>query len=90
MRIWLAESSGELLGAVVGYEIPYPNRRSLAVLLIAGRERERWQYDMMEVVEGAARASGCDLIEGVGREGFGRVLPGYKVVGLLYEKDLRG
>jgi hypothetical protein len=86
-RVSIAE--GEVLGALIGYEVKYPSRKSLAVLMIAGRSRQSWQDGMMETVERAARNGGCDLIEGIGRKGFGRVLPGYDVVGFLYEKDLR-
>src|SRR5229473_1024028 len=79
VRVWTATDEDDVLGALIGYEVKYPGRKSLAVLMIAGRCRESWQDGMMETVERAAKNGGCDLIEGIGRKGFGRVLPGYEV-----------
>jgi hypothetical protein len=88
-KLWLAKEDGEILGVVLGFPVQYPRRKALCIPFIAGSCRERWQDQMMETIERGARHIGCDLIEGTGRRGFTRVLPGYSVSGVSYEKDLR-
>lgn len=88
-QIWLASDGGDLLGGVVARPIEYPGRKALCVMLIAGKQRERWQDQMSDALDDAARHIGCDLIEGIGRHGWARALTGYRLTGSSYEKDLR-
>ena len=87
-QLWLAADGRDLLGAAIGYPVQYTRRKALCMLYIAGAERERWEAPMLEAIERGARHIGCDLVEGIGRRGFSRVLPGYRVNGYSFEKDL--
>src|SRR5258706_14972769 len=87
-KLWLATDGDEVLGGVLGMPVQYYRRKSLSVLFVAGHSRERWEAPMLEAVERGARHIGCDLLEGIGRRGFGRILPGCRVIGYLFEKEL--
>jgi hypothetical protein len=88
-RIWLAHDGDELLGAAFGRPVQYARRKALSIPFIAGRERQRWEAQMLAALEHGARYIGCDLLEGIGRPGFARILPGFRVTGYAFEKDLR-
>ncbi len=88
VKLWIATEEGHLIGITAARPVKYPAKKGLFIMFIAGHEREKWQERMMAVVEEGARHIGCDIIEGIGRRGFGRILPGYRVAGFVYEKDL--
>jgi hypothetical protein len=88
-RIWLAFEGDELFGAAFGRPVQYAQRKALSIPFIAGTERQRWEAQMLAALEHGARYIGCDLLEGIGRRGFARILPGFRVTGYAFEKDLR-
>lgn len=87
--VWVAVDEGKTLGAAVARPVQYSMRKALCVMFIAGEQRGRWEAQMLNALEDGARHTGCDLIEGIGRPGFSRILPGFRVTGYAYEKDLR-
>ncbi len=85
---WIAVDGGKIIGVVVADRREYPRMRALNIIFIAGARRKDWQAPMLEVVETQARQAGCQVIEGLGRIGWGRVVPGYRVTGVSVEKAL--
>lgn len=86
--MWLAYLDDRLIGCLVAQALAYPRLRALNVLFIAGHNRTTWQAAMIETVEECARRNGFAFVEGIGRTGWARVLPGYQVAGFSYEKGL--
>ena len=85
---WVAVNGWDVVGCVIAEKLKYARRKALNVLFIAGHDRDAWTEPMAAALEDFARAEGLDLIEGLGRRGFDRVLPGYKVSAFAYEKEV--
>jgi hypothetical protein len=85
---WVAFSGWDLVGCAIAEKLKYARRKALNVLFIAGHDRDAWAEPMATALEDFARAQGLDLIEGLGRRGFERVLPGYRVSAIAYEKEI--
>jgi hypothetical protein len=85
---WVAVNGWDVVGCVIAEKLKYARRKALNVLFIAGHDRDAWAEPMAAALEDFARAQGLDLIEGLGRRGFERVLPGYRVSAIAYEKEI--
>ncbi len=85
-QLWVVEGYA---AAVTEIATTY-GQKVCTILLLGGRERELWFGQMLEVIEGWARANGCDRMNVVGRKGWERVgAPyGYKPVATVFDKGL--
>lgn len=82
-QLWVALVDDEPKGCVVSRIIVHPNLTELFCRIVGGEELESWMAPMMETLTGFAKAKGCVRIEGAGRRGWARAIPGMKEVGSL-------
>lgn len=87
-QLWVAMVDGELKGCVISRIVKHPQLSELFCLVVGGEHVEDWGEPMFARLEEFARAKGCARIEGVGRRGWARVLPGMKEVASLMRKVL--
>ena len=86
-QLWVACKSTEIEAAAVT-ELHQPQRRKYCVIVACGgAHRERW-LDLLAPIEDWARAEGCDAMRIMGRKGWARVLPDYKVNRIVLEKEI--
>jgi hypothetical protein len=93
IRAWLDDGSYQLwiegeFRAVCTTSIDiYPDKKVCTVVHLAGNGLWEWVGDLTHI-EGWAREQGCDRIRINGREEWSRVLPGYRKVAVVSEKEL--
>lgn len=62
-------------------------RKVCCVLACAGAHMERWIH-LLETIEEYAKSEGCSAVRVIGRHGWQKMLPSYKVKRILMEKLL--
>lgn len=87
-QLWIVLVDGETKGCVVSRVLVHPRLKELFCPVVGGDGLEDWGAAMFAKLEEFARAHGCARIEGVGRRGWARVLPGMKEVASLMRKVL--
>ena len=88
MQLWIAVKDKELHSVMVTQIVPYPQKRILRILAIAGAEFKAL-YKFKDMVESFAIRSGCSALELWGRKGWKKLLPDWKDSYIVYTKDLR-
>jgi hypothetical protein len=88
MQLWIAVKDEELHSVMVTQIIPYPQKRILRILAIAGSEFKAL-YKFKDMVESFAIRSGCSALELWGRKGWKKLLPDWKDSYIVYTKDLK-
>ena len=88
MQLWIAVQEEELHSVMVTQIVPYPQKRILRILAIAGSEFKTL-YKFKDMVESFAIRSGCSALELWGRKGWKKLLPDWKDSYIVYTKDLR-
>lgn len=77
--LWIAREDSVIKGAVVTCLNQYPRKRFLCLAFCGGDDGFTWKSDMLRTLQGWAKDTDCDGIEGLGREGWERIfrLDGY-------------
>ena len=69
--------------------IQYPRSMTVRVPIIGGAGMNDWLERFLAFIEQWAREIGADRIEGCGRAGWTRVLPGFHVAAYVVAKRVR-
>ena len=77
MQLWVAINDGELDASMVTQIIPYPRKRVLRIISIAGDKMEQW-IEFLPLIEGWALSIGCTSLECWGRKGWLKILKDWK------------
>ena len=87
MQLWVAIEDKDVLAAMITQIIPYPRKRVLRILVLAGAEMDKWLPFLPEV-EKWAKDIGCSHIECWGRKGWLKVLSDWKNSYHILTKEL--
>lgn len=80
---------GENISAIAITQIQqYPAKRVLVFEFCAGKDIDRWLFDLVSEIERWAVEQGCDAIEAVGRPGWEKVL-GWERIHVVVRKPLK-
>ena len=86
-QLWIAHEEDKIFGFVITEPMEYPQLKSLIMHFTGGTELELWKEDMLKTIQGFAHSTGCDIIESLGRNGWGKVFKddGFKSRFTFYE-----
>ena len=87
MQLWIAVEDNEVLASMVTQVIPYPSKKVLRVIAIAGEDMDKWLHFQPDL-EGFARLMGCSSLEAWGRKGWKKILKDWKDSYVVYTKEL--
>ena len=88
MQLWIATEDSKVHSAMVTQIIPYPQKKVLRIISIAGSEFDRL-YAYKDMVESFALQTGCTALEMWGRKGWKKLLPDWKDSYVVFTKDLK-
>ena len=74
MQLWIATEGSTVHGVMVTQVIPYPQKKILRVISLAGDNFEELR-DFQEMLEAFAVKTGCTALEMWGRKGWKKLLP---------------
>ena len=91
-HLWIAHEDEKALGFVVTQISDYPQMRALIMHFTGGEDLPKWKEQMLEELQNYAYNNGCDIIESMGRKGWGRVFKedGFEERFMFYELPVRG
>ena len=87
MLLWIAADAGAISAAAVTEIHALNGERLCTIVACGGRGLARW-LPLRSQLETFARAEGCRAIRILGRCGWVRALPDYKLTRILLEKEL--
>lgn len=86
-QLWVSVFDGAIIAALTTSIVPRRHGLALRMVCCGGSHMSVWR-DCHRQIEDFAKAEGCDHVTSDGREGWKRVLPGYKVTKVTLEKRL--
>jgi len=89
MQLWLAVDHGSVHTAMVTQVVPYPQKKVLRVIAIAGTEFKELHARFNDIVEAFAIRAGCSSMELWGRKGWKKLLPDWKDSYIVFTKDIK-
>ena len=89
MQLWLAVEQGSVHTAMVTQVVPYPQKKVLRVIAIAGTEFKELHAQFNDVIESFAIRAGCSSMELWGRKGWKKLLPDWKDSYIVFTKDIK-
>ena len=87
MQLWTAIKDNEIMASMVTQIVPYPRKRVLRIISIAGEEMDGW-IKYLPLIEDWALSSGCTSLECWGRKGWLKILKDWKCSYHILTKDL--
>jgi len=88
MQLWVVVENKRVNAALVTQIIPYPQKRILRLISLAGDNFQDIK-DFLEMVEVFALKNGCTALEMWGRKGWKKLLSDWKDSYIVYTKDLK-
>lgn len=89
MQVFLAvRGDTEIVGVGVTCLSHYPTGLKVCDVLIVGGATAGLWADMQHPLTRWAKGEGCERIQMVGRKGWGKALPDWKVVATMYEREI--
>ena len=88
MQLWIATEGSTVHGVMVTQLIPYPQKKILRVISLAGDNFEELR-DFQEMLEAFAVKTGCTALEMWGRKGWKKLPPDWEDTYVVYTKDLK-
>ena len=88
MQLWIATEGSTVHGVMVTQLIPYPQKKILRIISLAGDNFEELR-DFQEMIEAFAVKTGCTALEMWGRKGWKKLLPDWEDTYVVYTKDLK-
>ena len=88
MQLWVVVENKHVNAALVTQIIPYPQKRILRLISLAGDNFQDIK-DFLEMVEVFALKNGCTALEMWGRKGWKKLLSDWKDSYIVYTKDLK-
>ena len=87
MQLWTAIKDNEIMASMVTQIVPYPRKRVLRIISIAGEEMDGW-IKYLPLIEDWALSSGGTSLECWGRKGWLKILRDWKCSYHILTKDL--
>ena len=88
MQLWVATEGSTVHGVMVTQLIPYPQKKILRIISLAGDNFEELR-GFQEMIEAFAVKTGCTALEMWGRKGWKKLLPDWEDTYVVYTKDLK-
>ena len=88
MQLWVAIEDKEIIAALITQIIPYPQKRVLRLISLAGEDFDKFK-DFVTMVESFAINSECSSLEMWGRKGWKKLLPDWKDSYIVFTKDIK-
>jgi len=88
MQLWVVVEDKRVIAALVTQIIPYPQKKILRLISLAGEEFNKIK-NFLEMVESFAVKCECSGLEMWGRKGWKKLLPDWKDSYIVYTKDLK-
>ena len=88
MQLWVVVENKRVNAALVTQIIPYPQKRILRLISLAGDNFQDIK-DFLEMVEVFALKNGCTALEMWGRKGWKKLLSDWKDSYIVFTKDLK-
>ena len=88
MQLWIATEGSKVHGVMVTQLIPYPQKKILRVISLAGDNFEELR-EFQEMIEAFAVKAGSTALEMWGRKGWKKLLPDWEDTYVVYTKDLK-
>ena len=88
MQLWIATEGSTVHGVMVTQLIPYPQKKILRIISLAGDNIEELR-GFQELIEAFAVKTGCTALEMWGRKGWKKLLPDWEDTYVVYTKDLK-
>ena len=88
MQLWVVVENKRVIAALITQIIPYPQKKILRLISLAGEEFDKIK-DFLDVVEAFAIKCECSALEMWGRKGWKKLLPDWKDSYIVYTKDIR-
>ena len=89
-QLWVGQEYGEVVHAIVTHLVRYPTGLAVCEFMACGGERvDEWARIHAAAIEHWALKNGCDACEMIGRPGWQKYLPDYKLRHVRLVKDLR-
>lgn len=89
MQLWVAVENDSLHMIMVTQIIPYPQKKVLRVIAIAGSGFKELHEKFNDMVESFAIRAGCSSMELWGRKGWKKLLPDWKDSYIVFTKDIK-
>ena len=89
MQLWVAIEEKNIIAAMVTQIVPYPQKKTLRVIAIAGSDFKGLYARFNDMIEGFAVRVGCSSMELWGRKGWKKLLPDWKDSYIVYTKDIK-
>ena len=89
MQLWIALKEKEIAASMITQIVPYPRKRVLRIISIAGEDMDKW-INNLYMIEDWALEHGCTSLECWGRKGWLKVLKDWKCSYHIITKDLKG
>ncbi len=86
-QLWVMHHGNRFIGAIITKITDHDNGRVFTICHLGGTMIRSWMPYFPDL-EDYARVNGCKRIVIVGREGFVRLLPGFRKTATVMEKDL--
>ena len=87
MQLWTAIKDNEIMASMVTQIVPYPRKRVLRIISIAGEEMNGW-IKYLHLIEDWALSVGCTSLECWGRKGWLKILKDWRCSYHILTKDL--
>ena len=88
MQLWVVVDGGSLHTVMVTQIIPYPQKKVLRVIAIAGSEFKELHSRFNDMIESFAIQYGCSSMELWGRKGWKKLLPDWDDSYIVFTKEL--
>ena len=88
MQLLIAIEHREIIAALITQIIPYPQKRVLRLISLAGEDFNKFK-DFVAMVESFAINSECSSLEMWGRKGWKKLLPDWKDSYIVFTKDIK-
>ena len=88
MQLWVVVENKHVNAALVTQIIPYPQKKVLRLISLAGENFQEIK-DFLEMVEVFALKNGCTALEMWGRKGWKKLLSDWKDSYIVFTKDLK-
>ena len=88
MQLWIAIEDKEIIAALITQVMPYPQKKVLRLISLAGEDFNKFK-DFISMVESFAIRSECSSLEMWGRKGWKKLLPDWKDSYIVFTKDIK-
>ena len=88
MQLWIAIEDKEIIAALITQVIPYPQKKVLRLISLAGEDFSKFK-DFISMVESFAIRSECSSLEMWGRKGWKKLLPDWRDSYIVFTKDIK-